>query len=159
MSTGDTNIHTYEVNSFFFCNFGCLENRIVEIGSLALKAEKYLWILMAFVLFDILSQYQARHTMADTLMMPSCMPSLSVACATLTQPNATAVRRNFAKQSEKVGEHEVICGSPINCGRGTTGTKLQRRPASTPAHRWGWIIWVWVVIDNNMSHRNCSLLC
>lgn len=80
--------------------------------------------------------------MADTLMKPLCMRSLSVACATLTQQSATAVRRNWVELSEKVGYHEVICGSPINCGQGTTDTKLPRRPALTPAHRWGWNILV-----------------
>lgn len=103
--------------------------------------------LTAYILPNIFSLYQARHIMADTLMMPLRMRSLSVACGTLTQQSATAVRRSWVKLSEKVWYHEVICGSPINCGQGTTDTKLQRRPALTPAHRWGWNILVWVVID------------
>ncbi len=104
-------------------------------------------LVTAYILSNIFSLYQARHIMADTLTMPLCTRSLSAACATLTQQSATAVRRNWVKLSEKVGYHEGICGSPINCGLGTTDTKPQKRPALTPAHGWGWNILVWVVID------------
>ncbi len=92
--------------------------------------------------------------MGDTLMMPLCMHSLSVQCGTLTQQSAMAVRRSWEKLLEKVKYHEVICGSPINCGQGTTDTRLQRRPSLTPAQGWGWNILVWVVIHKHMSNRN-----
>lgn len=84
--------------------------------------------------------------MADTPMMLLCMHSLSVAFATSTQQNTIAARRDWVKLFEKVGWQEVICGSPINCGQRTTDTKLQRRPALTPAHGWGWNVLVWAVI-------------
>lgn len=70
-------------------------------------------------------------------MMPLCMLLLSVACATLTQQSAMAVRRNWVKLSKKVEYLEGIYGSLTNSGQGTTGMRLQRSPASTPAHRWG----------------------
>ena len=87
--------------------------------------------------------WQAHHILADTLMMPLCMLLLSVACATLTQQSAMAVRRNWVKLSEKVEYLEGIYGSLTNSGQGITGTRLQRNPALTPAHRWGWNILVW----------------
>lgn len=75
--------------------------------------------------------------MVDTLMKPLCTHSLSVACVTLTQQSDTDVRRNWAKLSKKAGFHDVICGSPINCGQQTMDTKLQRRPAWTHVQGWG----------------------
>lgn len=99
--------------------------------------------------------------MADTPTMPLCTLSQSVACATLTQQSTTAVRSNWVTPSEKAGYHEGICGSQISCGVGTMDTKMQRKPAWTPARGWGLNTLVLVVrrpssVDKDRSH--CYLL-
>lgn len=97
---------------------------------------------------------QVHLTLEDFLMRPLCMRSQSVASATLTQQNATTARRNWAKLSKTAASHEGICGSPINCGLGTTDSKTQKEPAWSPAQWWGLTTLVWNMIDKIKGNTN-----